>query len=381
MVPSKTLMGPGPSNCSQRVLDALSNPLLGHMHPECLEIMDEIKEGIKYMFQTKNPATFCISASGQGGMEAALCNLLEDGDVAAFGVTGLWGYRAAEMAKRYGADVRITEARFGKTLTLDDIKESFEVHRPKVFFLVQGDSSTGLLQGNIREVGELCRKYNCIFVVDTVASLGGVEFLMDEWKVDVAFTGSQKVLGAPPGITPISFSPRAMHVINNRNSRVKVYYWDAILLADLWKCFGRPQVYHHTVSATLLYGLREALASACEQGLKSLIRRHTECAFRLQKGIIDMGLELFVDNPRDRLPTVTTIKIPKGVDWQQVSRYAMKKYFFEISGGLGPSVDLVFRIGLMGENATIEKVDLALKILREAILNTSNIKLNERSKI
>ncbi|XP_055920417.1 alanine--glyoxylate aminotransferase [Eupeodes corollae] len=381
LVPNKTLMGPGPSNCSQRVLDAMANPVLGHLHPECLQIMDEIKEGIKYAFQTKNDATMCVSGSGHGAMEAALCNLLEEGDIALFGVTGFWGHRAADMAKRYGADVRFLESRFGHALTMEEVEFAMEGHKPQVLFICQGDSSTGIVQSNIGEIGKLCEKYNCLLVVDTVASLGGTEFFMDEWKVDVAYTGSQKVLCAPPGISPISFSKKAMSRIISRSSKVKSYYWDATLIGQYWNCFGGSRIYHHTIASTLLYGLRESLALFAGMGLKSVIRRHKECSFRLQKGIEDMGLELLVPVQDDRLATVTAVKIPKGVDWRKVSEYAMKKYFFEISGGLGPTADHVFRIGLMGENATAEKVDLMLTILREAILNTSNITLNEKSKI
>ncbi|XP_055839481.1 alanine--glyoxylate aminotransferase [Episyrphus balteatus] len=381
LVPNKTLMGPGPSNCSQRVLDAMSNPVLGHLHPECLQIMDEIKEGIKYAFQTKNEATMCVSGSGHGGMEAALCNLLEDGDIALFGVIGMWGHRAADMAKRYGADVRFLEARFGHALTMDEVEFAMEGHKPQVLFICQGDSSTGIVQPNIGEIGQLCKKYNCLLVVDTVASLGGTEFYMDDWKVDVAYTGSQKVLCGPPGITPISFSKKAMTRITSRATKVKSYYWDATLVGQYWNCFGGSRIYHHTIASTLLYGLREALALFASMGLKSVIRRHKECSFRLQKGIEDMGLELLVPVQDDRLSTVTAVKVPKGVDWRKVSEYAMKKYFFEISGGLGPTADHVFRIGVMGENATAEKVDLMLTILREAIQNTSNITLNEKSKM
>ncbi|BFG01052.1 serine--pyruvate aminotransferase mitochondrial-like [Drosophila madeirensis] len=381
-VPSKTLMGPGPSNCSHRVLEAMSNPVLGHMHPECLQIMDEVKEGIKYIFQTLNDATMCISGAGHAGMEASLCNLIEDGDVVLLGVTGVWGHRAADMARRYGADVRYVEASFGRALSQEEIKFAFETHRPRVFFVAQGDSSTGIIQQNIRELGELCRQFDCFLVVDTVASLGGTEFLMDEWKVDVVYTGSQKSLGGPAGLTPISFSKRALTHIKQRKSKPKVYYFDILLIGQYWGCYGTPRIYHHTISSTLLYGLREALAHFCAVGLKAVVRRHQECSRRLQLGIEELGLEMFVQREDERLPTVNTIKVPFGVDWKKVAEYAMRKYSVEISGGLGPTVEHVFRIGLMGENATVERVDMVLSILHEAI---QSIKLRavkaERSKI
>ncbi|XP_036344629.1 serine--pyruvate aminotransferase, mitochondrial-like [Rhagoletis pomonella] len=377
-VPNRTLMGPGPSNASSRVLDSLSNPILGHMHPECFEIMDEIKQGIKYLFQTKNTATMCISGSGHAGMETAFMNLVEDGDVVLLGCTGLWGHRAAEMVKRVNGDVRYVEARFGRSLTMKEIEFAFEGHKPQMFFIAQGDSSTGILQQHLKEIGELCERYNCLFVVDVVASVGGTEFLMDAWKVDMAYAGSQKVLGAPPGITPVSFSERAIARIRARKTYVKSYYFDALLVGQYWNCFDLPRIYHHTISSTLLYGLREALAQFCALGRKNVIHRHQECSHRLQCGLQDIGLEMLVPNANDRLPTVNTIKVPAGVEWRKVAEYAMRKYNLEISGGLGPTAEQVFRIGLMGENATYERVDLVLNIMHEAILST---KLKDKSKI
>lgn len=208
-IPDKKLMSAGPSNCSDRVLKVMSQPILGHLHPETLKIMDDVKEGIRYIFQTRNKLTFCVSASGHGGMEAALCNIIEEGDVILMGVTGLWGHRAADMATRYGGDVRFLDAGEGQIITAEDLREYMIVHKPVAFFCVQGDSSTGILQP-LHEFGIICREYNCLFIVDTVASLGGVELKMDEWGIDILYTGSQKVLGGPPGITPISFSPLAV---------------------------------------------------------------------------------------------------------------------------------------------------------------------------
>lgn len=287
--------------------------------------MDEIKEGIKYLFQTQNTATMCISGSGHAGMEAALCNLLEDGDVTLVGVTGIWGSRAGDIASRYGADVRYVQARHGYALSLEEIRRAFEMHNPKVFFIAQGDSSTGVYQNMIGEIGELCRRFNCLLVVDTVAALGSVDFLMDEWKVDVAYTGSQKVLCGPAGITPISFNQRALNKIKARQSKIKSYYFDITLLGQYWGCFGPTRIYHHTISSTLLYGLREAIAIVCQQGLKNVIRRHIECSYRLQKGIESMGLEMFVPESSQRMSSINVVKIPNGVDWRRVSQYAMNK--------------------------------------------------------
>ncbi|XP_058455490.1 alanine--glyoxylate aminotransferase [Malaya genurostris] len=365
VVPDKLLMGPGPSNAPQRVLDAMSKPILGHLHPETLKIMDDIKESVRYLFQTNNAATFCLSASGHGGMEATLCNLLEDGDVVLIGHTGHWGDRAADMASRYGADVRFVKSSMGQSLSLEQIRSAMVSNKPSVLFLTQGDSSTGVLQG-LEGVGALCREHDCLLIVDTVASLGGTPLLMDQWQIDAVYTGSQKVLGAPPGITPVSFGHRAVERYKRRNSKVKVYYWDMMLVGDYWGCFGRPRIYHHTISCTLLYGLREAIALACQEGLPAVIARHQDCANRLYRGLEAAGFELYVER-KDRLATVTTIKVPPGIDWTKVSQHAMKNYLVEISGGLGPTAGQVFRIGLMGLNATTERVDRVLQVFKESV--------------
>lgn len=235
------MMGPGPSNLSERVRVALGNPILGHLHPECLRIMDEIKDGLRYIFQTGNAATMCISASGHAGMEASLTNVVEEGDVVLVGSTGIWGQRAADMARRAGGDVRVLEVSPGKTISSEELRSYMQVHRPSVFFVCHGDSSTGVLQP-LREFGEICRSHDCLFVVDTVASLGGAEFLMDQWNVDIVYTGSQKVLGAPPGVTPISFSRRAIERVRRRHSKVRAYNLDILLIGDYWNCFGRPRL-------------------------------------------------------------------------------------------------------------------------------------------
>ncbi|PSN42958.1 Serine--pyruvate aminotransferase [Blattella germanica] len=335
VVPQKLLMGPGPSNCPPRVLHAMSLPVLGHLHPETCSvstflttkelkspkrniildsIMDDVKAGIQYAFQTKNTLTLAISTSGHGGMEAAMCNLIEPGDVVLIAIHGIWGERAADMARRYGM-----------------------------------------------------LRYNSLLVVDTVASLGGVPVYTDQWEIDVIYTGSQKVLGAPPGLAPISFSPRALSKIEARKTPVAVFYWDMKILGDYWSCFGRPRVYHHTIPVNLLYGLREGLAIIVEEGINKCIARHQTCAKRLHDGLERLGLILFVEKKEARLPTVTTIKVPMGLDWRLIQEYAMTKYRLEISGGLGPTLGKVMRVGIMGYNATMEKVDLTLKVIAEGL--------------
>lgn len=204
------------------------------------------------------------------------------------------------------------------------IHENLKLHNPVVFFITHGDSSTGVLQP-LEQLGELCRRYNCILLVDAVASLGGVPLFTDKWKIDAIYAGSQKVLGAPPGLAPISFNERAMEKVSKRKRKPTVFYWDINLLGDCWGCFNNPRLYHHTLSPTLLYGLREALAIVCDEGLYAFIERHMKNAQLLHSGLESLGLELFVDNVNERLSTVTAIKLPMSIDWKKVSDYAMKK--------------------------------------------------------
>ncbi|XP_025833192.1 serine--pyruvate aminotransferase, mitochondrial-like [Agrilus planipennis] len=364
--PNKLLMGPGPSNCSPRVLHALSLPILGHMHTETFQIMDEIKEGIKYIFQTKNELTLAISAAGHGGMEAVLCNLVEPGDKVLVAVNGLWGMRAIRMAENYGAVVSQIATSLGNNYSLGQLETAILSEKPDLLFVVQGESSTGVYQP-LESLGKICHKYNCLLAVDTVASLGAVPFFMDKWEVDAVYTGSQKVLSAPPGITPISFSKRAQTKIFQRKSRPSVYYFDMNVVGEQWGCVGTVRTYHHTVSSSLLCGLREALAIICEEGIENSMKRHKECTMRLHDGLKRLGLEFFVGDPEARLPTVTSIKIPEGVDWKKITTTAMNTYNLEIGGGLGPTAGLIGRVGIMGYNAQPENIDFLLSVLQKLL--------------
>nr|CAD7408571.1 unnamed protein product [Timema cristinae] len=377
-IPNKVLLGAGPANCSPRVLHAMSLPVLGHLHPECTQLMDEVKVGLQYVFQTKNPVTLAVSASGHGGMEMAMCNLVEPGDVVLVTVAGIWGKRAADIAARYGADVRILEKNPGENFCLRILESALARHRPVLLFLVQGESSTGVYQP-LQGVGPLCRRYDCLLVVDTVASLGGVSVQTDQWEIDVIYSGSQKVLGSPAGLAPISFNSRALSKIESRKTPVSVFYWDVKHLSNYWACSGEPRQYHHTISSTLVSALREGLAIIAEEGLERCTARHSACAKRLHNGLRGLGLELFVEKEDARLPTITTVRIPANLDLKALQDYAMKNYAIEIAGGLGPTAGQVFRIGLMGYNATADKVDLVLKAVREGLQHAR--KLQQTSKL
>ncbi|OAD62061.1 Serine--pyruvate aminotransferase, mitochondrial [Eufriesea mexicana] len=359
-LPVKTLTGPGPTNCSKRVLQSLQNQVLGHLHPEVCQLMDEIKAGLQYVFQTRNRLTLALSTSGHGGIEASLTNLLEPGETILIVKCGIWGERAADMANRIGANVKVIQTEHTKAVTLEELEIALVLYRPVAVFMVHAESSTGLKQP----------------LEGFVASLCGEPFFMDSWGIDVTYTGSQKVLGAPPGLSPISFSPRAEQKLFQRKTKPLSYYLDLTMLGAYWKCFDNEnRVYHHTISATLLYALREALAEIAEEGLQALWIRHAAAAARLRKGLELRGLRSYVKIPQYQLSTVISIELPPGVDDTIIVQRAMEKYKVEVSKGLGPTVGKILRIGLLGINATPRKVDLVLLALDEGLKQASQSKL------
>ncbi|XP_009995029.1 PREDICTED: serine--pyruvate aminotransferase [Chaetura pelagica] len=365
-VPERLLLGPGPSNVPTRVLAASGRQLLGHMHPEVLQVMDEIKAGIQYAFQTWNQLTLAISGTGHCAMEAALLNLLEHGDSALVAVNGIWGQRAAEIGRRLGADVHELLKPPGEYFTPEDIEEGLAQHKPLVLFITHGESSTGVLQP-LEGLGQLCHRYGCLLLVDAVASLGGAPIFMDQQEIDVLYTGSQKVLNVPPGSAPISFSQRAREKMLRRKMKPQSFYLDMAWLANYWGCDGEPRRYHHTAPINSLFSLREGLSLLAEMGLERSWERHQEHCAQLCQGLRDLGLELFVKEEKARLPTITTVKVPEGYDWKEITAFLMDTCAIEIAGGLGPTAGKVLRIGLMGCNSTRSNVERVLGALREAL--------------
>ena len=364
-VPRRFLMGPGPANAHPRILAAQTLPLLGHMHPPFFKIMDEVKQGLQYTFQTDSPYTLCVSGTGHAGMEAAIANLVEPGETVIVGNKGIWGTRVCDMAERFGAKVVDLKKEAGKTFSLEELTKAVETHKPAVLFLCQGESSTGVHQ-NLAGVGEMCRENGTLLLVDTVCSLGGVPLFADKWNIDAIYSGSQKCLSAPPGGAPFFLSPRALEKVKSRKTKVRSYYLDMNLVGDYWGWYG-SRSYHHTGMVTMWYAMREALALVAEEGLEAMWARHKACHDQLWKGLAEMGLQPFVENPDDRLCTVNTIKVPEGVDWAAVVKNAMDKYEVEIAGGLGPTVGKVWRIGLMGYNANPANVELVLSAFRDGL--------------
>uniref|UniRef100_I3KT22 Alanine--glyoxylate aminotransferase n=1 Tax=Oreochromis niloticus TaxID=8128 RepID=I3KT22_ORENI len=366
-VPYRHMFGPGPSNVPSRILEAGVNPVIGHMHPEIFEIMNDIKSGIQYMFQTQNKMTLAVSGTGHSAMECAIFNAVEPGDSVLVAVNGIWGERAAEMAERIGARVNTIVAPPGGCFTIEEMEKALSKHRPVLLFVAHGESSTGVLHP-LDGIGQLCHKYNCLFLVDSVASIGGAPVYMDQQEIDILYTGSQKVLNAPPGTAPISFSERACQKIFSRRTKPVSFYLDLSWLANYWGCDGKPsRVYHHTGPVTAFYSLRESLSVLVEEGLENSWERHLKVAEYFHAGLESMGLKLFVKEKRLRLPTVTTIVAPYGYDWKEITSYIMKTHNLEISGGLRPSVGLVLRVGLMGCNSSRENVDMVLAALKDAL--------------
>nr|XP_033815504.1 serine--pyruvate aminotransferase [Geotrypetes seraphini] len=365
-VPERLMLGPGPSNTPPRIQAAGALQLIGHMHPEMFQIMDEIKLGIQYAFQTRNKLTLAISGSGHCAMEAALFNTVEHGEVVLIAVNGVWGERASDISERIGADVRRLEKPSGESYTLKDVEKGLAEHKPCLFFITHGESSSGVAQP-LDGLGDLCHKYNCLLLVDSVASLGGVPIFMDQQGIDILYTGSQKVLNVPPGTAPISFSERARKKIFSRKTKPPSLYVDMGWLANYWGCDDKPRVYHHTGPVTNFFSLREGLAMLVEQSLEKSWQLHKDNALYLHQGLEKLGIKLFVKDQAVRLPTVTTISVPEGYDWMEITSYIMKKHSIEITGGLGPSTGKVLRIGLMGYNSTRANVDRVLHALKDAL--------------
>ncbi len=362
--PARLLLGPGPSNPHPRVLQALSAPLVGHLDPHFIELMNDIQELLRYAWQTDNTLTIPISGTGSAAMEASLANLVEPGDVVLIGVNGYFGERLCDMASRYGAEVRRIEKPWGAVFTENEIKAALESHRPAILALVHAETSTGALQP-LENIGSLCREYDCLLLVDTVTSLGGVPVLIDEWHIDAAYSGSQKCLGCPPGIAPLTLGPRAVQKLERRKTRVANWYLDLTMVQKYW---GQERTYHHTAPISMNYALREALRLVAEEGLEARWQRHYRNAERLWRGLENLGLECHVPIEY-RLPSLTTVRIPENVDGREVIRFLLQEYHIEIAGGLGELAGKVWRIGLMGYNSTRRNVDTLLGAL-ETALNT-----------
>jgi alanine-glyoxylate transaminase / serine-glyoxylate transaminase / serine-pyruvate transaminase len=361
-VPNRLLLGPGPSNAHPAVLQAMNTNPLGHLDPAFLALMDEIQSLLRYTWQTQNPMTIAVSGTGTAAMEATIANSVEPGDVVLIGVAGYFGNRLVDMAQRYGADVRVIQKPWGQVFSLEELRAAMTEHRPAILALVHAETSTGARQP-MEEVGDLCREFGSLLLLDTVTSLGGVPIFLDDWGVDLAYSCSQKGLGCSPGASPFTMSPRAIEKLQRRANKVPNWYLDMVLLGKYW---GTERVYHHTAPINLYYGLREALRLIAEEGLANCWQRHQKNVEYLWDQLEAIGLSLHVEKPY-RLPTLTTACIPDGVDGKVVARQLLEAHNIEVGGGLGELAGKVWRIGLMGYNSRVESVDLLIEALKQVL--------------
>ena len=359
----RILLGPGPSTVHPRVLRAMTLPVVGHLDPDFFQVMDDVSEMLRRIYGTSNPMTFPISATGTGGMEAACANTLERGDTMVVCRNGYFGNRLADIAERCGAETHIVDSPWGQPVDLDSLSDLLDrLPRVKAVGVIHGETSTGVLN-DLTAVIELAHRHGALVIVDAVTSLGGHEMRMDEWDIDVCYSGSQKCLGAPPGLAPISFGPRAMEVVNSRESKVQSFYFSLKELETYW---SGARAYHHTAPISMTYSLREALSMAMEEGVEERIQRHARVASVLRAGLQALGIGVLAE-PGHRLNPLTAAIIPDGVDDAAVRRTLLEEHNIETGGGLGDLRGKVWRIGLMGESARETNVFALLSALEIAL--------------
>lgn len=356
--PLRKLMGPGPMDIHPRVYQALTSPVIGHLDPSYLEAIDRVGVLLQKTFQTANQVTNATPGTGTSGMEACVANLLEPGDKALICVHGYFGDRIRQMAERQDAEVTVLEGAWGKPTDPEAVAQALSIGEFKVVGLVHAETSTGVLQP-LSDISKLARDHGAMILLDTVTSLGGVELKVDEWGIDAAYSCSQKCIGAPPGMAPVTFSDRAIRSVENRKHAVRSWYLDIGLLNKYW---GNERVYHHTSSSTMNYALLEALELIDEEGLDARFERHLKNHRALVAGIEGMGLKMLVE-PKFRLPTLNTVLIPDGVDDATVRGFLLQEYNLEIGGGLGALKGKVWRVGLMGYSSLSENVIFFLSAL------------------
>ena len=362
-VSPRILLGPGPSTVSPRVLRAMATPLVGHLDPQFITLMNEVQEMLRYVFQTRNELTIPVSGTGSAGMEAALCNFIEPGDRVLVCVMGYFGERMVDMAGRYGAQVDRLDRPWGQVFDPAEVADALQGKNYKLVAMVHAETSTGACQPGIAEIAAAAHRNGTLLVLDTVTSLGGLPVEIDAWDVDVAYSGTQKNLSAPPGLAPLTVSPRARETLRNRLSPVANWYLD---LTQVEKYWGKERTYHHTAPITMNYALREALRMVVEEGLEKRFARHRSNAELLWQGLEDMDLPLLVA-AENRLPTLSTPQIPPTADDAGVRRCLLEDYNIEIAGGFGPLKGKVWRIGLMGFSSRRENVTLLLAALAEIL--------------
>jgi alanine-glyoxylate transaminase/serine-glyoxylate transaminase/serine-pyruvate transaminase len=354
------LMGPGPSCVPPQVYEALATATIGHLDPSFIGIMDEIKAMLKQMFQTENDMTIPMSGTGSAGMETCFVNLVEPDDKLLVLINGVFGMRMQDVATRLGAEVDTLEFEWGTAVDVDAVKAKLDGATYDIVAVVHAETSTGVCNP-IDQIGALVKDTDALFLVDTVTSLGGMPVKTDEWGIDAVYSGTQKCLSCPPGLSPVSFSQRAVDKLTNRKTKVPNWYLDLSMIVNYWQ--GATRAYHHTAPINMLYALYAALKCVLDEGMDSVFARHQAAHEQLKAGLAELGIEFLVKEG-SRLPMLNAVKIPEGVDEAGIRMTLLKERQIEIGAGLGPLAGQIWRIGLMGHTARAENVERLLTALR-----------------
>ena len=357
-IPNRILLGPGPSDVAPRVLLAMAQPTIGHLDPVFLQLMDEIRTGLQQVFRTRNEMTLALSGTGSAGMEAIFVNLVEPGDRVLISINGVFGGRMKDVASRCGAEVQTVDAPWGRIIDQDRMIDAIRSFKPRVVAIVHAETSTGVHQP-VDRIGKAAHDQGALFLLDCVTSLGGLPVEIDAWGVDAAYSGTQKCLSCPPGLSPATFSARAIERLAARKTKVQSWYLDINMLRQYW---GQERFYHHTAPINMLYGLHEALAAVVEEGLEQRFARHRQMHELLRAGLKELGID-YVSQEGHHLPMLNAVRIPAGVDDAKTRRRLLDEFGIEIGGGLGDFKGKAWRIGLMGSSATQRNVTLLLAAL------------------
>jgi len=360
----RVLMGPGPSDVDYRVLEALAQPTIGHLDPAFLEILNGIRELLQYTFQTKNEMTMAMSGTGSAGMETCVVNLIEPGDSMLVCANGVFGKRMADVAQRCGADLKTLEIEWGKVFDPDQIRSALKEKPAKVVGIVHAETSTGACQP-IEEISKIVHEYGGLLLVDCVTSLGGMNIDIDGLQIDASYSGTQKCLSCPPGLSPVTFNNRALKVIDNRKTKVQSWYLDLTMIRQYW---GSERLYHHTAPINMNYALLEALKLVKEEGLENRWKRHLQNHQILRAGLAAIGIE-YVAQKGYELPMLNAVSVPQGVDDAAVRKQLLNEFGIEIGAGLGIFKGKVWRIGLMGAASTRSNIFLFLSALEKCLVD------------
>lgn len=362
-IKARMLMGPGPSDVHPRVLEAMAHGCIGHLDGQFLEILNDLREMLQAVFQTRNALTLAVSGTGSAGMETCVVNLIEPGDRMLICVAGVFGQRMTDVAERAGAEVTAIEVPWGQVFSAEAVKAAMDEHGPfKVVGIVQAETSTGAAQP-IEPVSQVVHEAGALLLVDSVTSLGGMEVDVDGWQIDACYSGTQKCLSCPPGLAPVTFSPAAEEALSSRKAKVQSWYLDMNMVRQYW---GSERLYHHTAPINMSYGLHEAMRIVLDEGLEARWARHRRVHEELKAGLAPMGIAYLAD-PDHQLPMLNAVAAPEGVDEAAVRKRLLDEDGIEIGGGLGAFKGKAWRIGLMGESATSRHVEGALSGLRAAL--------------